>query len=210
MRTKHRSLFSILHSCFIELGTSSIWSTSRETSLNWKSIKSSEQHKANPTQIHLHPSIYLSGRCRGELGVPRRSLSWSWQTFVHELLLDEAHPPLKGKKQSVNSAITPCSRSEVVPSFWTHLAGFVCLGVEHAVAEPQAGLLADLLEVRPHGLWKRTLAPSKHFIHDYDRNWARGHDTALITDLNTWTCCLLAANWLFISHYKALLLLDIN
>lgn len=45
----------------------------------------------------------------------------------------------------------------------THLAGFVRLGVEDAVTEPQAGLLADLLKVRPHGVWKETL--TRHHGH---------------------------------------------
>lgn len=49
--------------------------------------------------------------------------------------------------------------------FRTHLAGFVCLGVEHAVAEPQARLLTDLLEVRSHGFWKRVTAPLLQHSH---------------------------------------------
>lgn len=35
---------------------------------------------------------------------------------------------------------------------WTHLTGPVCLWVEDALAQPQARLLADLLQVGPHGL----------------------------------------------------------
>lgn len=34
----------------------------------------------------------------------------------------------------------------------SHLAGFVCLGIKHTVTQPQPRLLADLLQVRPHGL----------------------------------------------------------
>lgn len=96
----------------------------------------------------------------------RPSLTRSRQTFVHELLLDETQPPLQEKTWShvkrVNRTWT--GSTELDPSqqclnpIWTHLAGFVCVWVEHAVTQPQARLLADLLQVHLHGLWNPVLA----------------------------------------------------
>lgn len=99
-------------------------------------------------KINGHPSLR-------RLLTVRRSLTRGWQTFVHELLLDETDPPLEG--QNTLLAYGKCWRCTSRLN-WTHFTGSVCLRVKDTVTQPQTRLLADLLQVGPHGLWKMALA----------------------------------------------------
>lgn len=130
--------------------------------LNQNSIKSSKQHKAHSTQP---PSIHLAG-AEEKGGGPETFTVLELTDFCSWTVSWRSTPTTERKTLSVPEALVLNSGIKLRHFYndiiftrrrRTHLAGFVCLGVKDAVTEPQAGLLADLLQVRPHGFWKRTL-----------------------------------------------------
>ncbi len=128
-RNKHStSLLSNLHDCFIELSTSSIWSTSRQErhNLKFKEYKIiSATQKQTPPNEKSHPSIHPSCRCRVETAGPEwftvQELTdfCSWTASSQSTPTTETHKPLLGKGSKASAFwTTRCKIKTKITASW--------------------------------------------------------------------------------------------